>query len=99
LSARLEVNLGAGQLNVDLSGDRKADLPVEIHGGVGQATIQLPKNVGVLVHAHGGIGAINTGGLQHEDGAYHNDAYRKSPITIEMNIEGGVGEIDLRTEK
>ena len=96
---RLEVNLGAGQLNVDLSGDRKADLPVEIHGGVGQATIQLPKNVGVLVHAHGGIGAISTEGLRHEGGAYHNDAYGKSPVTIEMHIEGGVGEIDLRTEK
>src|SRR2546421_347935 len=48
---QLRVEIGVGQVNVDLTGDRKADLNVEIHGGIGQANIRLPKNVGVTVDA------------------------------------------------
>ncbi len=40
---RLELNLGAGQMDVDLTGDRKTDLTADIEGGVGQADIRLPK--------------------------------------------------------
>ena len=32
---QLRVEIGVGQVNVDLTGDRKADLDVEIHGGIG----------------------------------------------------------------
>src|SRR5579872_5462191 len=97
--AGLTINLGAGQLDVNLTGDRKANLPVQIHGGVGQATIHLPKNVGVLVHAHGGIGSIDTQGLIHEGDEYHNNAYEKSPVTINMTVEGGIGQIELKAEE
>jgi hypothetical protein len=45
---RLELNIGAGQANVDLTGERGKDLQADIHGGVGEAIIRLPKNVGVV---------------------------------------------------
>jgi hypothetical protein len=95
---RLMVNIGAGQVDVDLTGDRKKDLDADIEGGVGQATIHLPTKVGVVVHASGGIGAINAHGLKHEDDEYTNDAYGKTPATIHLKVEGGVGEIDLIPE-
>jgi len=96
--SRLRIDMGAGEITVDLTGDRKRNLTADIHGGVGSATIRLPKNVGVQVHAEGGIGTIDTQGLRHEGGMYLNDAYGKSPVTIHMNIEGGVGEIRLIQE-
>lgn len=95
---RLTIHMGAGQVRVDLTGGRKQDLQAEIKGGVGQATIRLPKNVGVQVHASGGIGAVNAHGLRRDGGTYVNDAYGKSPVTIRMNIHGGVGEINLDQE-
>jgi len=55
---QLRVEIGVGQVNVDLTGDRKADLNVEIHAASAQANIRLPKNVGVTVDAKGGIGAV-----------------------------------------
>jgi hypothetical protein len=91
----LRIEMGAGEINVNLTGERKRDLKADIQGGVGSATIRLPKDVGVQVHANGGIGSIDTEGLHKEGGAYVNDAYGKSPVTIRMNIEGGVGEIRL----
>ncbi len=94
----LDVNMGAGRLSVDLTGDWKKDVQVSIHGGVGTARIRLPKNVGVRVHATGGIGTIDTNGLEREGGEYVNAAYGKSPVTMRVNVEGGVGMIELDQE-
>ncbi|HYA96899.1 MAG TPA: LiaF domain-containing protein, partial [Methylomirabilota bacterium] len=96
---RLEVNMGAGQLDLDLTGPRKENMTVVIHGGVGQARIRLPKDVGVRADAHGGIGSIDVSGLRHDGGEYVNDAYGKSPVTIDLNVQGGVGQITLEVER
>lgn len=95
---RLDLNIGAGQVDVDLTGERKTDLTADIEGGVGQANIRLPKNVGVIVHAHGGIGSIESHGLKQEGDAYTNDAYGKTPATIRLKVEGGIGQIVLTQE-
>jgi hypothetical protein len=95
---RLDLNLGAGQMDVDFTGDRKADLTADIEGGVGQATIRLPKNVGVIAHASGGIGSIDVQGLKRDGDFYTNDAYGKSAATIHLKVEGGIGQITLNVE-
>ena len=93
--SKLELNMGAGETTVDLTGDWKKDLSAQIHGGVGRATIRLPREVGVHVIAQGGIGAINANGFKKQGDAYVNDAYGKSPVTLQIEVEGGVGEINL----
>jgi len=95
---RLDLEMGAGQFEVDLTGDRKKDLDADIEGGVGQATIRLPKNVGVIAHASGGIGAVSSHGLKHDGDEYTNDAYGKTPATIHLKVQGGVGEVSLIQE-
>jgi hypothetical protein len=93
--SKLELNMGAGETTVDLTGDWKKDLSAQIHGGVGRATIRLPREVGVHVVAHGGIGSINASGFQKQGDAYVNDAFGKSPVTLQIEVEGGVGAINL----
>jgi hypothetical protein len=95
---RLDLQMGAGQVEVDLTGDRKKDLDADIEGGVGQATIRLPRNVGVIATASGGIGAVSARGLKHDGDEYTNDAYGKTPATIHLKVEGGVGEVSLVSE-
>lgn len=95
---RLNLDMGAGQADVDLSGDRKSDLTADIEGGVGEANIRLPKNIGVIVNASGGIGTIEAPGLNHDGDGYTNAAYGKSPTTIHLKVEGGVGTIRLIQE-
>lgn len=95
---RLKVEMGAGQADVDLTGDRKQNLDADLEGGVGEAEIRLPKNVGVIVNASGGIGTIDAPGLHHDGDEYTNDAYGKTPVTIHLRVEGGVGRIGLRVE-
>jgi len=93
--SRLDVSIGAGETIVDLTGDWKNDLTANIDGGVGRATVRLPSDVGVRATAHGGIGAINVHGLKKDGDAYVNEAYGKSPITLTVQVAGGVGEINL----
>lgn len=95
---RLEVNIGAGQMTLDLTGPRTANLDVDVQGGVGSATIRLPKDIGVMVHASGGIGTIDTDGLARQNGAYVNAAYGKAATNIDLQVHGGIGEIDLVQE-
>jgi hypothetical protein len=94
----LEINMGAGELHLDLTG-QKRNLRADVEGGVGSATIRLPKDVGVRVEASGGLGSINAHGLQRDGDAYVNDVYGKAPGSIDLTIEGGVGEINLVAEK
>ena len=92
---RLELNMGAGEATVDLTGNWKKDLSAQIHGGVGRATIRLPREVGVHVVAQGGLGSINASNFQKHGDAYVNDQYGKSPVTLRIEVEGGIGEINL----
>jgi hypothetical protein len=92
---RLTLNMGAGRVLVDLTGDRKKDVDADIQGGVGEATVRLPRNVGVVAHASGGIGGIAAPGFKKQDDEYTNDAYGKSPTTIRVSVQGGVGSIKL----
>ncbi len=95
---RLDAEMGAGELMLDLTGDWKKDLDAKIEGGAGKATIRLPRGVGVRVYASGGIGSIRAHGLQRDGDAYVNEAYGKSPVTLKVSVEGGVGEINLVSE-
>jgi N-terminal domain of toast_rack, DUF2154/Domain of unknown function (DUF5668) len=95
---RLEMKMGAGQADLDLTGDRKNDLIADLQGGVGQVTIRLPRKVGVVVHASGGIGSVDAHGLRHDDGEYTNEAYGKTPATIRLTVQGGIGQISLIEE-
>ena len=93
--SRLDLHIGAGETTVDLTGDWKNDLTANIQGGVGKATIRLPSDVGVRASAQGGIGAVHVQGLKKDGDAYVNEVYGKSPVTVNVRVEGGVGEIDL----
>jgi hypothetical protein len=91
----LDLQMGAGKTTVDLTGDYDRDLSATIEGGVGEATVRLPSAVGVKVNAEGGLGTINAQGLQREGDAYVNDAYGDSDVTLDVDVRGGVGRINL----
>ena len=93
----LRVEGGAGTLFVDLSGAWKQSFDGRISGGVGTVTVRLPSSVGVRVHAGGGLGAVNAPGFQRDGEAYINSAYGKSPVTLTLDIQGGIGTINLES--
>jgi hypothetical protein len=94
----VNVQMGAGEMRLNMAGNYRKDVPVQVHGGVGEARIRLPKDMGVVVKASGGIGSVNANGLTKRDGKYYNDAYSEDKPAIQMEVQGGVGEITLSVE-
>lgn len=95
---RVEINMGVGEVNLDLRGPHAAGFPVKIDGGVGSAKLYLPAEVGVRVKVDGGLGSVNPRGLVKQAGAYVNGAYGQGPVTIEIDINAGIGSLDLICE-
>jgi hypothetical protein len=94
----VDVEMGVGSLQMDLRGNPKHDYNVRVHGGVGEAVLHLPGNVGVYADAGGGIGEVQASNLRKEDGHWVNEAYGASLVKIHINVEGGVGSIRLLGE-
>jgi hypothetical protein len=55
----------------------------------------LPSDVGVRIEVDTGIGSVDTNGLSKDGDTYTNGAYGESDVTLRINIEGGVGKINL----
>jgi hypothetical protein len=94
----LSIDMGVGEMTLDLSGPHARSLRVSIDGGVGHGTIVLPRDVGVKVAVDGGLGSVSADGLNREGRKhiYTNDAWGRSPVSLEIEIDAGIGSIDLR---
>jgi predicted membrane protein len=91
----VELDMGVGQLDVDLRGVPRHSYNVAIHGGIGEATVHLSADAGVYAEAHGGIGSIQVRGLQREDGHWVSPSYDRAENRIRLEIQGGIGQINV----
>ena len=73
---------------MDLTGDYAQYFDASIEGGVGEATVLVPSEVGVRVRAEGGLGKINAEGFQREGEAYVNDANDDSDVFLNVDVRG-----------
>jgi HSP20 family molecular chaperone IbpA len=94
--SRVDLNIGAGEMTVDLRGEPKRDYTVQIRGGVGETTVHLPKDVAIAATATKGIGDISVEGLEQRDGVWMNPDRIDAPVTVRVNVSGGVGQINLK---
>ena len=91
----VDFQMGAGKTTVDLTGDYAQSFDASIQGGVGEATVLLPSEVGVKAKAEGGLGKINAKGLKRDGNSYVNDAYGESDVNLSVDVQGGIGAINL----
>jgi hypothetical protein len=96
---RLDITLGAGGSTIDLSGDWARDLNVTIDAGAGDITVRLPRDVGVRVKVDAGVGTIESPGLTKDGNVYANAAYGVSDVTLQIELQAGVGQINLGVEE
>jgi hypothetical protein len=91
----VDVEMGVGKLDLDLRGKPLNSYSVSIRGGIGEAVVRLPRDIGVVAEAEGGIGGIHTSGLRKQGSRYVNDFYMNSKVTVRLDIHGGIGSIRL----
>ena len=92
----IHVDMGVGNVTVDLRDEWQHDVTADIHGGTGTLTLQLPTEVGVRVVASKGIGGLRCNGLYHQGGGvWVNAAYTEAGTTLNITVRAGVGQINL----
>jgi hypothetical protein len=92
------LRMGAGEMDMDLRGTPTTSYKVNVRGGVGSATIRLPSTVAISATASGGIGDIKMEGLEKRGDRWINPRAESSPVTIDVEAFGGVGEIRVIAE-
>jgi uncharacterized protein DUF2154 len=91
----VNMDIGVGEVNVDLRGTPKQSYDVRINGGVGEAKVFLPRTVGITANAKGGIGEVNVQGLEKRGERWINPGHENDPVQITLDARGGVGEIRI----
>ena len=92
----LSIKMGVGDLTLDLGAYNQKGFTGHIKGGVGHATLYLPQGMGVRVSVHGGLGSVDATGFKVDHRVYTNDAYANGGPTIDLDVEAGIGSLDLR---
>ncbi|MBD0257529.1 MAG: hypothetical protein ICV83_17580 [Cytophagales bacterium] len=92
--ASLKVNAGVGELILDLTGERTTNLQATINGGIGGIKVTLPRKTGVRVKVNG-LGSFDSAGFRKQGDYYVNDAYGKTPHSLDLSVSGGLGDLEL----
>ena len=91
----LDVEVGIGESQIDLTGNWQTDISGHIVAGPNRLHLLLPSTVGVRVSVTGGPGEVNTQGLQLDNGAWVNAAFNDEGPNLFLDIQAGPGPIDL----
>ena len=92
---RLNIEGGAGEAAIDLTGDRQHELEARIVGGLGDINFRLPSDVGTSIEVESGVGSVHANGLTRDGNTYHNDAYQTSGVVLRIEIDSGGGQINI----
>jgi hypothetical protein len=92
---RMELDMGAGNIEVDLRGEWEDDVNVAIQGGIGSTNLILPGDIGVEVDVTKGIGSVRADDFDRSGNVYRNEAYGETEATIYVTIQAGVGDVRL----
>ena len=91
----LDISLGAGEYMIDLSGSWANDLDVTVDTGAANISLKLPSDVGVRIEVEPGPNLINATGLTQDGNVYTNAAHGVSDVTMQIDMESGIGQINL----
>lgn len=95
----LSVTTGVGTAKIDLGGSWNDSFKTRIKRGVGKTTVIVPTQVGVQIRPKNGLGNVLVYGLVQDGDVYHNSQYGVSPITLDIEILGGVGQTEVRLDQ
>jgi hypothetical protein len=86
---------GLGTYTFDLSGNWKRSAKIYIQAGASQVRLRVPRDVGVHV-CPGDLRRAHYGGLDREGDCYVNSLYDQSSITLDISLDLGLGELDIK---
>jgi len=92
----LTIDTGLGSLNVTTP--KSGATSMQLKGGMGSANIKIPDGVVARIRTSGGIGSINvnTSRFPKIGDVYQSADYATGANKIDIQIDGGMGSINVR---
>jgi predicted membrane protein len=94
----LDIQLGAGDVVIDLRGMPARSYRVKVQAGAGDTTVRLPAGVGVSARTSGFIGDTNVSGLEQRDGRWINARAAGSPVTVDLDVQHAIGDLRISAD-
>lgn len=95
----LAIDAGVGALTITLP--TSGGFTGEIDGGVGSLTVNVPSSLAIVINLDSGIGGVNfDSGFQKNGSNYSSPAAAAGqPVVARLNVDGGVGSVNVRSVK
>ncbi|MDD3656523.1 MAG: toast rack family protein [Atribacterota bacterium] len=91
----LKAALGTGDTIIDLTGDYQDDITINIFGGIGHTTLNLPRDAGIRIWIKGALSRIRCDGFDRINNYYYNSVFDLTEKKIYVTIIIGIGFIDV----
>ncbi len=93
---RFKLDGGVGQVTVKLPVRGRYDMTID--GGVGQMILMVPQGLGARVRVDGGLGGVDVqGDFRKQGDEYITDNYNTAENRATLEVNGGVGQIVIKT--
>jgi hypothetical protein len=94
---RLLVTTGAGSTILDLRKNWQDDLQVDITGGLGEVTLQLPTRTGVRLETSG-LAMVNASDLERDGNVYVNQIFGQTENSLFITFQTGLGTLNVEMD-
>ncbi len=93
---RFNLDGGVGQVTVKLPVAGRYDMTID--GGIGQVILMVPEGLAARVRVDGGLGGVNVqGDFRKQGNEYITDDYNTAENRATLEVNGGIGQIVIRT--
>lgn len=99
---KANINGGIGELDVDFTGDLVNESRARVDLDIGEASIYLPRDVGIKMRIGGGFSFLSEKhidrSLHRRGGSYYSDDYEGMQERFYVSITPGLGELTVERE-
>ncbi|MCJ7812035.1 cell wall-active antibiotics response protein [bacterium] len=99
---RADINGGVGELQVDFTGDLQSQSQANIDLDIGEASVLLPQNMGVMMQIGGGFSFLSEKNLDNSfykrGKTYYSDDYEEKEKKFFIRITPGLGDLKVDRE-
>jgi len=91
----ITVNAGVGNVDLDLSGDWRRDINLDVEVALGGVTVRLPSEVGVRVEMQKVLGSFRHDGLVKRGDAFYSENWDSAPRKLRIRTRTALGRFEL----
>ena len=99
---KADINGGIGEMRVDFRGDVIDECKAKVDLDIGEATVILPRDVGVKMRIGGGFSFLSEKNIDHSlykrGSTYYSENYEDEEGTFYVRVSPGLGELNIERE-